>query len=94
MCPADGSGKLHASGTTVRSSEGQFVNTGVHSEGPLYLFNRRWKQENAIGYWCSTYGSVIGPILYSLYNKPVSDIIYRFGLLHHSYVDGTQHYYY
>ena len=37
-------------------------------------------------------GSVLGPILYCLYTKPVSDIIHRFGLLHHSYADDTQLY--
>ena len=30
--------------------------------------------------------------LYCLYTKPVSDIIQRFGLLHHSYADDTQLY--
>ena len=34
-------------------------------------------------------GSVLGPILYCLYTKPVSDIIHRFGLLHHSYAEDT-----
>lgn len=37
-------------------------------------------------------GSVLWPILYCLYTKPVSDIIRRFGLLHHSYADDTQLY--
>ena len=32
------------------------------------------------------------PILYCLYTKPVSDIIHRFGLLHHPCADGTQLY--
>ena len=38
--------------------------------------------------------SVLGPILYCLYNytKPLSDIIRRFGLLHHSCADDTQIY--
>ena len=37
-------------------------------------------------------GLVLGTILYCLYTKPVSDIIHRFGLLHHSYTDDTQLY--
>ena len=37
-------------------------------------------------------GSVLGPILYCLYTKPVSDIIRRFGWLHHSYDDDTHIY--
>ena len=37
-------------------------------------------------------GYVLGPILYCLYTKPVSDIIQRFGLWHHSYADDTQIY--
>ena len=37
-------------------------------------------------------GSVLGPTLYCLYTKPVSDIIRRFGLSYHSYADDTQIY--
>ena len=37
-------------------------------------------------------GSVRGLILYCLYTEPVSDIIQRFGLLHHSTADDTQIY--
>ena len=37
-------------------------------------------------------GSVLGPIIYSMYTNPVSDIIQRNGLSHHSYADDTQLY--
>ena len=37
-------------------------------------------------------GSVLGPRIYCMYTKPVSDIIQRHGLPHHSYVDETQLY--
>ena len=37
-------------------------------------------------------GSVLGPIMYCMYTKPVSDIIQRHGLSHHSYADDTQLY--
>ena len=35
-------------------------------------------------------GSVLGPRIYCMYTKPVSDIIQRHGLSHHSYADDTQ----
>ena len=35
---------------------------------------------------------MLGPIIYCMYTKPVSDIIQRHGLSHHSYADGTQLY--
>ena len=34
-------------------------------------------------------GSVLGPKMYYMYTKPVSDIIQRHGLSHHSYADYT-----
>ena len=37
-------------------------------------------------------GSVLGPRIYCMYTKPVSDIIQRHGLSHHSYSDDTQVY--
>ena len=37
-------------------------------------------------------GSVLGPIMYCMYTKLVSDIIQRHGLSHHSYADDTQLY--
>ena len=37
-------------------------------------------------------GSVLGPRIYSMYTKPVSDIIQQHGLSHHSYADDTQLY--
>ena len=37
-------------------------------------------------------GSVLGPTIYCMYTKPVSDIIQRHGLYHHSYADDTQLY--
>ena len=37
-------------------------------------------------------GSVLGPKIYCMYTKPVSDIIQRHGLSHHSYTDDTQLY--
>ena len=37
-------------------------------------------------------GSVLGPRIYCMYTKPVSDIIQRHGLCHHSYADDTQLY--
>ena len=37
-------------------------------------------------------GSVLGTKIYCMYTKPVSDIIQRHGLSHHSYVDDTQLY--
>ena len=36
--------------------------------------------------------SVLGPRIYCMYTKPVSDIIQRHGLSHHSYADDTQLY--
>ena len=36
--------------------------------------------------------SVLGPIIYCMYTKSVSDIIQRHGLSHHSYADDTQLY--
>ena len=35
---------------------------------------------------------MLGPRIYCMYTKPVSDIIQRHGLSHHSYADGTQLY--
>ena len=37
-------------------------------------------------------GSVLGPRIYCMYTKPVSGIIQRHGLSHHSYADDTQLY--
>ena len=37
-------------------------------------------------------GYVLGPRIYCMYTKPVSDIIQRHGLSHHSYADDTQLY--
>ena len=37
-------------------------------------------------------GSVLGPRIYCMYTKPVSDIIQRHRLSHHSYADDTQLY--
>ena len=37
-------------------------------------------------------GSVLGPKIDCMYTKPVSDIIQRHGLSHHSYADDTQLY--
>ena len=37
-------------------------------------------------------GSALGPRIYCMYTKPVSDIIQRHGLSHHSYADDTQLY--
>ena len=37
-------------------------------------------------------GSVLGPRMYCMYTKPVSDIVQRHGLSHHSYADDTQLY--
>ena len=34
-------------------------------------------------------GSVLGPKIYCMRTKPVSDIIQRHGLFHHSYADDT-----
>ena len=38
------------------------------------------------------HGSVLGPKIYCMYTKHVSDIIQRHGLSHHSYADDTQLY--
>ena len=35
-------------------------------------------------------GSVLGPKIFYMYTKPVSDIIKRHGLSHNSYADDTQ----
>ena len=35
-------------------------------------------------------GSVLGPKIYCMYTKPISDIIAGHGLSHHSYADDTQ----
>ena len=37
-------------------------------------------------------GSVLGPKIYCMYTKPVSNLIQRYGLSHHSYTDDTQLY--
>ena len=37
-------------------------------------------------------GSVLGPKIYCMYTKPVSEIIQRHGLSHHSHADDTQLY--
>ena len=37
-------------------------------------------------------GAVLGQKIYCMYTKPVSDIIQRHGLSHHSYADDTQLY--
>ena len=37
-------------------------------------------------------GSVLGPKIYCMYTKPLSDVIQRHGLSHHSYADDTQLY--
>ena len=37
-------------------------------------------------------GSVLGPRMYCMYTKPVSNIIQRHGLSHHSYAEDTQLY--
>ena len=37
-------------------------------------------------------GSVLGTNIYCMYTKPVSDIIQRHGMSHHSYADDTQLY--
>ena len=37
-------------------------------------------------------GSILGPTLYCMYTKPVSNIIRRFNLSYHSYADDTQLY--
>ena len=37
-------------------------------------------------------GAVLGPIIYCMYTKPVSDIIQRHGLFHYSDADDTQLY--
>ena len=37
-------------------------------------------------------GSILGPKIFCMYTKPVSDIIKRHGLFHHSFADHTQFY--
>ena len=35
-------------------------------------------------------GSVSGPVLFTLYSQPLSDVIYALGCDSHKYADGTQ----
>ena len=37
-------------------------------------------------------GSVLGPILYCIYTRPIGDIVARYGLQHHCYADDTHIY--
>ena len=37
-------------------------------------------------------GSVLGPKIYCMYTKPITDIIAEYDLPHHSYADDTQLY--
>ena len=64
-----------------------------------YLCNR--KQSVAVNYSISSsrelqfdvpQGSVLGPVLFSLYTSPLTDIIRSHGLKYHLYADGTQLY--
>ena len=64
-----------------------------------YLCNR--KQSVAINYSISSsrelqfgvpQGSVLGPVLFSLYTSPITDIIRSHGLKYHLYADDTQLY--
>ena len=64
-----------------------------------YLCNR--KQSVAINFSVSSsrelhfgvpQGSVLGPVLFSLYTSPISDIIQSHGLKYHLYADDTQPY--
>ena len=64
-----------------------------------YLCN--WKQSVAINYSISSsgelqfgvpQGSVFGPVLFSLYTSPITDIIRSHGLKYYLYADDTQLY--
>jgi hypothetical protein len=79
----------HTFGVTGRALD--WVRSYLHGRSTFV----RWKQTSSDIYPLVTgvpQGSVLGPLLFSLYIAPLSDVIGSFGVHHHQYADDTQIY--